>query len=217
MKKTILFKEQRISSSIFEYTSSISFRWHSRRSKDEITTANQSTADDISSLSLDAGDDELHPLLLSSATLSENSVHHLFCLVLHHGLYGLLTVSLLAMALVDSRLWLLALIACAMFIHCCTLICSTAMRESVTIIHDIGIQLRIAYPFCAEKLVFFDKDRLEGVFIHEFIQGSTVQACLAFLLEGEERLILAFDNCYPGYQALQTVYRNCLAMVKTER
>lgn len=138
MKKCILFKEQRISSSIFEYTSSISFRWNSRRSKDE-STANPFTSDEIHeeelSLPLNAADDELHPLLLSSATVSENTIQHLFCLVLHHGLYGLLTVAFAALALVDSRLWLLALIACAMFVHCCTIICSTAMRGKCPCLH----------------------------------------------------------------------------------
>ncbi|KAJ1399188.1 hypothetical protein B484DRAFT_406399 [Ochromonadaceae sp. CCMP2298] len=52
-------------------------------------------------------------------------------------------------------------------------------EESIIIIKNFGIQLRVKYLFGAEKTSFLDNDRIESVFIHEYVYGSQVYSLLA--------------------------------------
>lgn len=85
-------------------------------------------------------------------------------------------------------------------------------EESIIIIRDFGVQLRIIYLFGSEKTKFLDADRIEGVFIHEYIYGSQCSYCLAFFVKGQETLSLLFKHLYPGFDELRTVYASSLLM-----
>jgi hypothetical protein len=58
-----------------------------------------------------------------------------------------------------------------------------AIEESVTIIHQFGIQLKRKYFFGREKVQFIEIERLHAVFIHEYIKGCQVHFGLAFELK----------------------------------
>ena len=79
-------------------------------------------------------------------------------------------------------------------------------EESVLILRDFGIQLRMKYANGSESTEFLDRDKIASFFIHEAIVGSKVKYQLAFMLHGENKLALAFKHVYPGLNSLQTVY-----------
>ena len=108
--------------------------------------------------------------------------------------------------------------------------------ESVTVIRDFGIQLcskyytgvevkRVCYDlFQRIRIVllisfykkyyhswwqFLDHDKVARVFIHEFIEGSSVHYCLAFLVPGEPKLLLSYRYVYPGLSNVQRVFQLC--------
>ena len=79
-------------------------------------------------------------------------------------------------------------------------------EESVLILRDFGIQLRMKYANGSESTRFLERDKIASFFIHEAIVGSRVTYQLAFMLHGENKLALAFKDVYPGLHSLQTVY-----------
>mmetsp|Transcript_28568 Transcript_28568/g.39314 ORF Transcript_28568/g.39314 Transcript_28568/m.39314 type:complete len:165 (-) Transcript_28568:3-497(-) len=85
----------------------------------------------------------------------------------------------------------------------------SVIEESVTVIRGFGIQTKVKYFCGAERNLFLETDKIERVFIHEYIHGSQVKFSLAFLLAGDNRLTLAFNIIYPGFKNLQKIYMNC--------
>lgn len=82
-------------------------------------------------------------------------------------------------------------------------------EESVMIIKDFGIQLKKSYRFKKDYIQFLGRGKIESIFVHEYIRGSSVRYCLAYLLHNENRLLLSFKDVYPGLPALHTVFRSC--------
>lgn len=69
--------------------------------------------------------------------------------------------------------------------------------------------MRAKYLFGAEKTEFLDKDRIEGILIHEYFYGSQVNYSLAFLVKEHARMSLLFKHLYPGFDKLRDVYWAC--------
>lgn len=87
------------------------------------------------------------------------------------------------------------------------------VEESVLIVRDFGIQLQLRHRSGTERNKFLDKDKIEGVIVHECIRGSSVHYQLAFLMKDETRLSLSFQHLYPGLNQLTRVYAVCLDMI----
>lgn len=87
---------------------------------------------------------------------------------------------------------------------------SQVTEESVLIIKDFGIQLRIKFRSGGEETKFLDKDKITGVIVHECIVGSSVRYQLAFLMRDESKLSLSFKHLYPGLSDLTRVYKACV-------
>ena len=84
------------------------------------------------------------------------------------------------------------------------------VEESVLLIKDFGIQMRIKYASGQEEIKFLELAKVEGVIIHEFIQGSSVGFSLAFQVPESNVLLLTFKNVYPGIDFIKRVYMKCL-------
>lgn len=81
--------------------------------------------------------------------------------------------------------------------------------ESIIVIKNFGIQLRVKYLLGSELSKFLDKDRVDGILLHEYIYGSQIRYSIAFLVKGQDRMSLLFKNLYPGFDGLKRVYKNC--------
>lgn len=117
---------------------------------------------------------------------------------------------------------------------------SQVTEESVLIIKDFGIQLRVLYRSGNEEtkvrgvtisalsgipvlliyliwIQFLDKDKIVGVIVHETIVGSRIRYELAFLMRDEAKLSLSFTYLYPGLADLRKVYKACADMSSNPR
>ncbi len=83
---------------------------------------------------------------------------------------------------------------------------SYVVEESVLIIRDFGVQLRLKYTSGQEYTKFLYRDKINSIFIHEYIKGSAVYYSLAFTTYGEDRINMCFTEVYPGLQALVKIY-----------
>eukprot|EP01033_Poteriospumella_lacustris_P016536 gene16536-11829_t len=79
--------------------------------------------------------------------------------------------------------WLAAFFSAAFLVVNGLILHNLAIEESVTIIQQFGLQLKRTYFFGREKIQFIERERLHGVFIHEFIKGCQVRFGLAFELK----------------------------------
>ena len=84
------------------------------------------------------------------------------------------------------------------------------VEESVLLIKDFGVQMKTKYASGQEEIKFLELAKVEGVIIHEFIQGSSVGFSLAFQVPESSVLLLAFKNVYPGLDFIKRVYMKCL-------
>jgi len=83
---------------------------------------------------------------------------------------------------------------------------SYVVEESVLIIRDFGVQLRLKYASGQEYTKFLYRDKINSIFIHEYIKGSAVCYSLAFTTYGEDRINMCFTEVYPGLLALVKIY-----------
>jgi len=84
------------------------------------------------------------------------------------------------------------------------------LEESVLVIKDFGVQLRLKYASGLEEIKFLERSKIEDVVIHEFIQGASVHFALAFLVCESNQLVLVFKEVYPGLDFIKRVYLKCI-------
>lgn len=78
-------------------------------------------------------------------------------------------------------------------------------EESITVVKNFGVQHKIKFVSTFERKTFIEVDKLDRVFIHEYIYRSEVKFSIAILAKGDNRLLLSFKHLYPGFQNLQKV------------
>ena len=91
------------------------------------------------------------------------------------------------------------------------------IEESVLVIKDFGIQLKKKYASGLEESKFLERSKIEGIVIHEFINGSMVSFSLGFLVTESNSLILSFRHVYPGLEFIKRVYLKCIEFETVKR
>ncbi|KAH9101428.1 hypothetical protein LEN26_015236 [Aphanomyces euteiches] len=84
---------------------------------------------------------------------------------------------------------------------------SSVIEESVLVIPQIGVQLRKKQQNGHEKFMFLEATSIKAVVINEAITFSDVIYYLAFIVQDESKMILAFEAFRPRVIALQKIYR----------
>jgi hypothetical protein len=56
---------------------------------------------------------------------------------------------------------------------------------------------------------FLDREKISRVFVHEYIERSSIRYCLAFLIQGDTSLELCYRYVYPGLPSLQRIFSLC--------
>ncbi|EQC30024.1 hypothetical protein SDRG_12304 [Saprolegnia diclina VS20] len=82
----------------------------------------------------------------------------------------------------------------------------TVVEESVLVIPEIGVQLRKKRRNGSEKFMFIEAKCIRAVVINEAITFADVIYYMAFLVQNEPKMILAFESFRPRVHALQKVF-----------
>ncbi|EWM23923.1 phosphatidylinositol n-acetylglucosaminyltransferase subunit h [Nannochloropsis gaditana] len=85
--------------------------------------------------------------------------------------------------------------------------------ESMLLINDLGLQLQTRYTNGQEKSEFVDLGSVRGVVINEGITHQRIVYYLAFIVEGRESLLIAFQHLQPCLEDLLPVYQSARAFV----
>ncbi|GAM28489.1 hypothetical protein SAMD00019534_116650, partial [Acytostelium subglobosum LB1] len=88
-------------------------------------------------------------------------------------------------------------------------------EESLTVIRELGIQLRKKY-LLKETVEFIEKSRISSIIINEGISRYRVVYYMAFIVEGKQKMILAFDDLIPRINVLLKIYRGTRALMYGE-
>ncbi len=77
------------------------------------------------------------------------------------------------------------------------------------IIDRFGVQIRVKYLSGREKTKFIEKDKIESIFLHEYVQAFEVHFAIAMIVRGEKKMVLVYKDANPGYLFLKRVLTSC--------
>ncbi|EFA80321.1 putative glycosyltransferase [Heterostelium album PN500] len=89
-------------------------------------------------------------------------------------------------------------------------------EESLTVIRELGVQLRKKYYFIGESTRFIEKPKIQSIIINEGISRYRVTFYMAFLVEGKQKMVLAFDDLIPRINVLLKIYRGTRSLMYGE-
>ena len=87
------------------------------------------------------------------------------------------------------------------------------VEESVLCIRGLGIQLRSKKRSGEERYTFYEKEKIQNVYINEGFFRFEPRYYIAFGVEGSDKLVLAFPELLPGLETNVAVYHGCRAML----
>ncbi|DBA00621.1 TPA: hypothetical protein N0F65_007750 [Lagenidium giganteum] len=90
---------------------------------------------------------------------------------------------------------------------------AAVVAESLLVIPGLGVQLTRRCRSGAKTIKFIDVANIRAVVVNEAITFSQVVYYLAFLVQGEERMILAFESFRPRIAVLQEILRTTRSIV----
>lgn len=82
--------------------------------------------------------------------------------------------------------------------------------EKLVVIRELGVHIHTKYWSGKENSIFVDKTRIKAVVINEGYRIYTVITYLAFIVEGEGKLICAFQVCFSLSFFLSDKNSHCL-------
>ena len=79
-------------------------------------------------------------------------------------------------------------------------------EERLLVVPGVGIQTETEYGNGKVAARFFRIEAVRQVFVHEAITGCKVIACLAFVVHGQNKLVVAFSQSRLSQNALSKMY-----------
>ena len=80
------------------------------------------------------------------------------------------------------------------------------MEESLIVIQELGVEMRTKFRSGTEAYRFIEKAEISDIIINEGITFSRVVYYMAFIVQNQDKLVVAFEHFNPGLQVLQTIY-----------
>jgi len=87
------------------------------------------------------------------------------------------------------------------------------IEESLIVIRDLGVQLETKYASGKRTHRFIDKRTIKSIIINEGIKSYNFIFYMAFIVEGNNKMILAFSSLYPRLKMLIPIYRGTRAII----
>ena len=82
----------------------------------------------------------------------------------------------------------------------------TVTEESLIVIQELGVEMRTKFRSGTEAYRFIEKAEISDIIINEGITFSRVVYYMAFIVQNQDKLVVAFEHFNPGLQVLQTIY-----------
>jgi len=89
-------------------------------------------------------------------------------------------------------------------------------EETLMAIRELGVQLSTKYYSGLETHLFIDKKKIKSLIINEGIHFHAIIFYLAFIVEGQSKMILAFQNMLPKLKDLLPIYRGTRCIIFEE-
>jgi len=87
------------------------------------------------------------------------------------------------------------------------------LEESLVVIRDLGVQLETKYLSGKKTHRFIEKQRIKSIIINEVIKSYNFIFYMAFVVEGNDRMILAFHTLFPRLKTLLPIYRGTRSII----
>jgi len=109
--------------------------------------------------------------------------------------------------------WILLCIWIALFVVSLWKKMGQVQKESLLLIHDLGIQVKRSYVSGSVDRMFVERSRLRSVIINEGVGFSAVTYYLAFITSGDSELVLAFSALIPRIDHLVVIFHAARSIV----
>ncbi|KAN0035675.1 hypothetical protein ACTA71_004959 [Dictyostelium dimigraforme] len=87
-------------------------------------------------------------------------------------------------------------------------------EESLIVMREIGVQLKRKYFLRPSTVVeFIEKSKIEQIVINEGITKHNVIFYMAFIVEGKNKMVLAFEELIPRIDTLLKIYKGTQSLI----
>ncbi|CAM9856141.1 unnamed protein product [Discosporangium mesarthrocarpum] len=86
-------------------------------------------------------------------------------------------------------------------------------EESLLVIPDLGVQIATKYADGRETTQFLDRAKIKEVLINEGITMQRVIFYMAFIVVGQDEMVVPFNNLKPRLDVLAEIYRGTRALI----
>ena len=108
----------------------------------------------------------------------------------------------------------LALLGCILLVCRCKY--GSVCRETLVVMHGIGVQLRTVTFAGTETSKFVDVARIQHIVINEAVTMCRVVFYICLILAGDDKMCLAFENLRPRLQQLKLILKGTTAVIRGE-
>eukprot|EP01133_Synstelium_polycarpum_P013887 gene13887-16381_t len=81
---------------------------------------------------------------------------------------------------------------------------------------ELGVQLRKKTILNKVTVKFIDKTKIQSIIINEGISKYHVSFYMAFIVEGKQKMVLAFEDLIPRINVLLKIYRGTRSLIYGE-
>jgi len=86
-------------------------------------------------------------------------------------------------------------------------------EETLTVIKELGVQLGTRRYSGRKTHFFIDKTHIKNIIINEGIQTMDIISYMCFIVEGNDKMILAFQHIFPRLNTILPIYRGTRAII----
>ncbi|KAG0043224.1 hypothetical protein BGZ83_011701 [Gryganskiella cystojenkinii] len=91
------------------------------------------------------------------------------------------------------------------------------MEETILVIRDVGVQVKTVYLGGRSSSRFIDRSKIQDIIINEAITMLHIRVYMAIIVEGEDRMVVVFQNLLPRLHVLLQAYHGARSIIFHEK
>ncbi|KAG0218242.1 hypothetical protein BGX33_008083 [Mortierella sp. NVP41] len=91
------------------------------------------------------------------------------------------------------------------------------MEETILVIRDVGVQVKTVYLGGRSVSRFIDRSKISDIIINEAITMFHIRVYMAIIVEGEDKMVVVFQNLLPRLNVLLQAYHGARSIIFNEK
>ncbi|KAF9187015.1 hypothetical protein BGZ49_004121, partial [Haplosporangium sp. Z 27] len=90
-------------------------------------------------------------------------------------------------------------------------------EETILVIRDVGVQVKTVYLGGRSSSRFIDRSKISDIIINEAITMLHIRVYMAIIVEGEDKMVVVFQNLLPRLKVLLQAYHGARSIIFNEK